>query len=130
VRRLAASALIVLVPFGALVSPFVHAHEDDHHTSHHDGRQIHAHVSAHSASTSGHRAETSVREDEAESAWDVPLFVAVETVTFTVPVLVPARVEVAAPAASVVSSRPLVAHAHDPPGKSPFGPRAPPAYLS
>ena len=129
VRRLAASALIVLLPFGAAVTPFVHAHEDDHHSSHHDGRQIHAHLSSHSAPARDHHG-TSLTEDDAETARDVPLFVAVETVTFTIPLLVPARMELAAPAARVVSSRPRVAHAHDPPERSPLGPRPPPSCLS
>jgi hypothetical protein len=60
----------------------------------------------------------------------VPLFVAVETLTFNLAVVPPARKELAAPIASVLSSRPRVAHAHDPPVRGSLIPRAPPAFLS
>jgi hypothetical protein len=129
VRSLAASALAFLVPFGASVAPFVHAHADDHHSSHHDGRQVHAHLSPHAAPRAADHAATTLADDDAERAVDVPLFVAVETLTFNLPVLAPARMELDAPLAVSLSSRPRVAHAHDPPASSSLAPRAPPAFL-
>ena len=87
VRSLAASALAILVPFGASLAPFVHAHADDHHSSHHDGRQVHAHLSPHASDRATDHAATALADDDAERAVDVPLFVAVETLTFNLAVV-------------------------------------------
>ncbi len=130
IRSVAAAALVILVPLGTLVAPFVHAHADDHHSSHHDGGRVHAHLAPHVPSAPSHHTDTSITEDDAEHALNVPLFVAVETVMFKVLLLVPARFALAAPAAPVLSSRPRVAHAHDPPVLGSLQTRAPPAFPS
>jgi hypothetical protein len=60
----------------------------------------------------------------------VPSFVAVEAVSFKLPMLVPAPFDLAAPAPRVGSARPRVSHAHDPPSLRSLESRAPPACLS
>ena len=126
-RRLLALGLAVALQAGAVTSPLVHAHLDDHHHGHHDAGRVHAHVDGHAIE---HHADphTSAIHGE-ESPWSVvhvPFFVAAHADVSLEPALPHAPFIFADAGESLMRQPPDVVRSHGPPAARPSAPRAPP----
>lgn len=128
-RRLIAAGLVVSVQVGALCAPLVHAHVDDRHTHHHDGRTIHAHLHGHHLPAAEQRDGLTPGVPRADESAVIRLqtFLAIDRLGFEMPALVSALFTVHR-VQEPGERRPLqFVHSHDPPVAGLTGLRAPPA---
>lgn len=106
-----------------------HVHLDDHETAHHHAREMHTHLSSHSASAE-HSVDPkvpSVTDDDGdERVLSVSGFIATSVDVFPGVAAIPAEIAIVIPDDETVSLVPVVAHGHDPPSLSLTPPRAPP----
>jgi hypothetical protein len=134
-RRLVARVLVVAVQFSAITAPLAHVHLDDNDTSHHHGRETHAHIVGHS----GHAGTVArglgdgpamIDHDGDERIIDVPFYLIVRPDVPQIVAALPVASVVVVLEAAPTSRVPQVAHGPDPPSRVASPPRAPPAFLS
>src|SRR5688572_3077849 len=109
--------------------PFVHAHPDDHGTSHHAAHAVHAHFSLHTVSHQ-HAPTPVFDDDDRDRPVYLQLYLAVGS---KAPQLGPAltmAVDLAAPADVWAPRSGIVVKGHDPPFHRSLPSRAPPRFLS
>ena len=128
-RKALAVALAVAVQAAGLSAPFVHAHPDEHDTSHHSGGAVHVHWDGHAQS---HQSSDSPALDTADHDRAVLLdaFVAVSVPAFPAPTVTPAVRELPRPAERSAPAPIEIVSGHDPPFFLSVPPRAPPSLLS
>jgi hypothetical protein len=128
VRKALSLALAVAIQATGLSAPFVHAHPDEHETSHHAGRTVHSHWADHDQSHHSSDVPAFGTPDHDRAVF-LNVFFAVAASTFSPPAVTSAVAQ-----APVPSERPAhrvveIAHGHDPPFSSSLPSRAPPAFL-
>ena len=107
-------------------SPFLHVHLDAHDGDHHAGHTIHAHVAGHDDVPRPSPGDPRFDGDAHERTMAVQLFVAVSPGNHATPSLPVSPWTPVAPLRPGPRTRPLVAHAHDPPTTRLLPARAPP----
>lgn len=126
-RRVPAYVMLAALPFGALYSPYLHAHvheDDDHHRS----TIVHAHVAGHASDHDDHAADDgpAIHEADHDRAVYLESFVAVHPASVEPPVVNGSAFEFVAPAEQAAHISVVVTHGHDPPWRTSLGLRAPP----
>jgi hypothetical protein len=119
-----AVALSVAVQAAVLGAPLVHAHPDDHATTHHSGRAVHSHWGGHTHVPRSSAAALS--DDDHDRAIFLSAFVAVAASAVTVPHVAQAVFELLVPAERAAHRGVEVVRSHDPPVARSRSPRAPP----
>jgi hypothetical protein len=128
-RTLTALALAFVVPLGAVCTPLVHAHLDDHATEHHRVRStVHAHFDGHARKSVPHH-HAALGANETERTLYLQLFVAVAVASFQFTTAA-ATFELATPDETPAHRSVHVVHGHDPPIVATLPARAPPSFLS
>ena len=133
VRKAIAVALSLAVQAALLAAPFVHAHPDDHRTTHHSGRAVHAHWASHAetAHPPDHDSHASTLEaGDHDRAVFLTLFVAVAAQHDAVPLAAQPMFDLPLPEARAPKRGVEVVRSHDPPFSTSLPSRAPPAFLS
>ncbi len=119
--------MLAALPFGALYSPYLHAHvheDDDHHRS----TVVHAHVAGHGSDHDDHAGDDGQAIGEVDHDRTVYLdsFVAVHPASVEPPVVRGSAFELVAPTERAAHHSVVVTHGHDPPSRTTFGLRGPP----
>jgi hypothetical protein len=129
VRRVLALALSLAIQAAGISVPLVHAHPDEHATSHHVGRAVHAHWGGH-GHTHAPADGPALEETQHDRAVSVNAFVAVGVRPFPAPVVIPVAVALPAPVERAAHETVEISPGHDPPFYRSLPARAPPAHLS
>ena len=129
IRRLVAAALVIAVQVGAICAPLVHAHPADRASDHHDGREVHAHLTPHGPAVLPPNGAAIDHEDDDRAVF-LQSFVAVAITALDTPAAPCAGFALVSPAESAPHESLHVAHGHDPPYSRSRPSRAPPAFLS
>ncbi len=133
IRKALSLVVTLAVQTAAVMTPFMHAHLDEHATEHHGGAQaVHSHLSAHAAHHTHHLPSTGpvIDDDDRDIPVYLPLFVAVSGQTFDLGAVDLTLIELPDAAESPAHRSILVVHGHDPPFYRSLSSRAPPAFLS
>ena len=129
-RKVIAVTVIFAVQAAVLGAPLVHAHPDDHATTHHEGRSVHTHWAGHSHSTHHRTDAPSFSADDHDRAVFLNPFVAVAVSHLAVPSAAQAVFRLIVPEERAALGGVEVVRSHDPPFTSSLLSRAPPALLS
>jgi hypothetical protein len=130
VRKVIAIALSLAVQAALLAAPFVHAHPDDHRTTHHSGRAVHAHWERHAEVPPQPDGAATFGTGDHDRAVFLTWFVAVATQHAAVPIAAQPMFDLPLPEGRAPKHGIEVSHGHDPPFSASLPSRAPPASLS